>query len=282
MSLLFHSPQHVVRTPARLHSVVVALLLLPCGVKAVQSPVGPDSGDSTRSQVSVLLAQADGAVRDFDNKRALALYSEALAMESGNADILWRISRSFVDIGEHLPSATDAEKQKQLEMYEHALEIAGESVAADDKNSMAYTYHAIALSRVALFKGFWEYVGILKDIKVDLEKAIALDSTNHLAYYSLGMACLKAAERPWIFRWPMGIGWANTARALKNLEKAASLRQDMIRYQLASARALVEEGDYPSARVRLLQIPLLRTRDENDEQYRREARELLDRIKDEE
>ena len=226
--------------------------------------------------------QAEGAQRGFDSRKALVLYSEALTLESMNAEILWRMSRAYVDVGEHLPSVTDDEKQKQLAMYERALKTAAQGIAADGNNSMAYTCHAIALGKVAHFKGFWEYVGMLKDMKLDLEKAIALDSANHLAYYALGMACLKGSERPWMFRWPLGIGWANTERALKDLEKATSLRQDLIRYQLACARASVEEGNYDHARAHLLRIPLLQTQEEDDEQYRREAKELFERIKDEE
>ena len=60
------------------------------------------------------------------------------------------------------------------------------------------------------------------------------------------------------------------------------LRGDLIKYQLACARVLVTEGEYDRARVYLDRIPELQTLEEDDEQCRREAKELLDRIKDEE
>lgn len=263
-----------------LPAIIILLLSLASPAAAKQAAFTLQS-DTIRTEVGDLLAQADGAQRSFNNRKALALYSEALSIESRNADILWRVSRSYIEVGEHLPSATDQDRHKQLEMYEEALAAAARSIAADDDNSMAYTYHAIALSRVALFKGFWEYVGILKDTRKDLQKAIAIDSTNHLAYYALGMACFRGSERPWIFRWPLGIAWANTEQALRNFKKASTLRGDLIKYQLACARVLVAEGEYESARGYLNHIPNLQTLEEDDEQCRREAQELLDRIKDE-
>jgi len=261
-------------------AIIILLLSLPSPAAAQQAALTL-APDTTRTEVGDLIAQADGAQRNFNNRKALALYSEALAIESRNPDILWRVSRSYLEVGEHLPSATDQDRQKQLEMYEEALAAAARSIAADDDNSMAYTYHAIALSRVGLFKGFWEYVGILKDTRKDLKKAIAIDSTNHLAYYALGMACLRGSERPWIFRWPLGIAWANTEQALRYFEKASMLRGDLIKYQLACARVLVTDGEYDRARVYLRRISELQTMEEDDEQYRREATELFDRIKDE-
>ena len=261
---------------------IIILLLFASSPAAAKQAAFTLEPDTIKTEVGDLIAQADGAQRNFNNRKALALYSEALAIESRNADILWRVSRSYLEVGEHLPSATDQDRTKQLEMYEEALAAAARSITADDDNSMAYTYHALALSRVGLFKGFWEYVGILKDTRKDLKKAIAIDSTNHLAYYALGMACFRGSERPWIFRWPLGIAWANTEQALRNFEKASILRGDLIKYQLACARVLVTEGEYDRARVYLDRIPELQTLEEDDEQCRREAKELLDRIKDEE
>ncbi len=215
----------------------------------------------------------------FKNDSALQRYLAALALQPQNAEILWRISRAYIDIGEHLPITTDEEKKEQLATYERALEYAQRAIAADARNSMAYTRRAIANGRIALFKGVWESLDLVKRSKADLEKAIQLDPQNATAYYVLGRTHAKVSERPRIVRWPLGLGWANLEEAVKRYETAIALRPDFIMYRLDCARAYIELDDYEKARAHLSSIASLPTRDEDDDVFRKEARELLDRIR---
>jgi len=209
-------------------------------------------------------------------------FSESLlTIEAGNADLLWHISQAYVDIGEHLPTASDEEKDLQLAAYEKALDFAGRSVIADPRNSMALTRRAIAVGHISLFKGLWETVGLLKDMRSDLDRAVAIDSTNHLGIFWLGRTHMRVTDRPWIFRWPLGLGWGSRTEALRLFERAIGLRGDIIEYRIEYAKGLVDEGEYEKARVQLLLIPNLPTQDEDDERYRREAHELYALIKDE-
>jgi len=217
----------------------------------------------------------------FDNRTALSFYNRALKLESTNSELLWHISQAYVDIAEHLPAVSDEEKEAQLAMFEQALEFSEKSVTADTSNSMALTRRALARNRVSLFQGFWGTVGLYKKSRADLIKAIELDSLNDLAHFVLGMTHQHVAEKPWILRWPLGLAWASHAKALQHLEKAVMIRGDMIEYRLEFARALIEEEDYEQARTQLRVIPNLPTHDEDDDQFRREARELLESIKDE-
>ena len=271
--------------PGRASYLFLSLLFGWSGlIAAVQLEQPPQtlSPDSSHSSVRALIEQANVfASKYFDSRAALALYNRALSLESSNADLLWHISQAYIDIGEHLPTVTDEEKQQQLAMYEKAFEFAEKSVTADGENSMALTRRAIALSHVCLFKGLWETVGLLKDIRSDLERAVLLDSANHLAFYALGKTHMRVTERPWILRWPLGLGWGSRSDALRFFETAALLKRDLIEYRVECAKALIEEGEYEKARAHLLLIPGLPTQDEDDEHHRRDARELYETIKDE-
>jgi FimV-like protein len=249
------------------------VLLLPVTV-ALALP--PDS-----SRVQQLLAQGDScAEKVFDNQKALQYYESALASEPNSYEVLWRISRTYVDIGEHLPANSDEEKSKQLETYEKSLEFAKRAVAADPSGSMGYARRGIANGRIALFKGVWESLDLVKQTKADCEKAIALDPTNNSAYYVLGRTHMKVSEKPRIVRWPLGLSWANLDEAVKNYEKAISIRPNFIMYRIDCARAYIELEEYDKARLHLNMIATLPTLDEDDDQFRREARELLEEIKD--
>jgi len=130
-----------------------------------------------------------------------------------------------------------------------------------------------------LFKGIWESLDLVKQTKADCEKAIALDTTNAAAYYVLGRTHLKVTEKPKIIRWPLGLSWANLDESVKNFEKSIALRPEFIMYRLDCARAYVELDEYDKARVHLTTISTLPTMDEDDGQFRKEAQELLDKIK---
>lgn len=218
--------------------------------------------------------------RLFHNRPALQSYFAALALEPNNEEILWRISRTYVDIGEHLPVGTDEEKQQQLASYEMALDYANKALAANSRCSMAYVRRAIANGRIALFKGVWESMDLVKQAKADLERAIELDETNATAYYVLGRTHAKVSERPRIVRWPLGLGWASLDRAVEQYERAIALRPNFIMYRLDCARAYVELDEYEKARAHLTRIASLPTMDEDDDQFRKEANDLLERIRD--
>ncbi len=258
------------------------LLILVFGIIiSVPSMVSASAlGDST--QVSQLITQGDEfAEIIFDNQKALEKYTEASVLSQNDYEILWRLSRTYVDIGEHLPKNTDAEKQNQLEWYEKSLDFAKKAVAANPKGAMGYTRAAIANGRIALFRGIWESLDLVKKTKADCEKAIALDSTGPGAYYVLGRTNAKVCEKPKFIRWPLGIGWANMDDAVKNYEKAIELRPSFIMYRLDCARAYVEMDEYGKAREHLTKIASLPKEDEDDDVFRKEAAELLDKIKNE-
>lgn len=228
-----------------------------------------------------LIAEGDEfSEKKFDNYKALEKYLEAYKIAPQNYDVLIRLSKVYVDIGEHLPTRTKEEKQKQLEMYEKAKQYADLAIQVNPNGSMGYTRRAIALGRIALFKGVWESVEIVKKIKEDAEKAIQLDPNNSVAYYVLARTHAKLCEKPKLFRTPLGLGWANYDDAIKNFEKAISLRPTFIMFRLDAAKTYIEVKNYKKAKEHLTKIAELPTEDEDDPIFRQEAKELLEKIKD--
>lgn len=229
--------------------------------------------------ISDLVAQADHyAMVAFNREKAFEKLQQAEKIDPNNFDVLWRLSRSYVDIGEHLPSNTDAEKQKQLELYQKALDYAEKAVLAKPTASEGYVRRAIANGRVALFKGVWSAIDYVKQVKADCEKAIAINPNDAVAYYVLGRTHAKLCEKPKIVRWPLGLAWANMEEAIKNYEKALSLRGNFIMYRLDAARAYIEEGEKTKAKEYLIAISAYPKQDEDDDQYRKEAKELLEKL----
>lgn len=226
-----------------------------------------------------LISEADNfSTVMFDNQKALDKLIQAEKSDQNNFGVLWRISRSYVDIGEHLPNTTDAEKEKQLEYYQKAFDYADKAVKAKPDSAIGYVRRAIANGRVALFKGVWSAIDFVKQVKVDCEKAISLDPANGAAYYILGRTHAKLCEKSKIIRWPLGLGWANMEESLKNYDKSIALRPTFILYRLDAARAYNEEDNTVKAKELLISISALPKQDEDDDQYRKEAKVLLEKL----
>lgn len=228
-----------------------------------------------------LLAEGDRySEQVFDDQKALQSFQSALTLAPNDYEILWRISRSYADIGEHMPRKTDDEKQKQLQVYEQSLEFAQKAIAANGNGSMGYTRRAITNGRIALFRGVWESIDLVKQIKADCEKAIQLDPKNAAAYYVLGRAHAKVCEKPKMIRWPLGLSWASMDDAIQNFEKAIALRPGFAMYRLDCAKAYIEEDEYEKAKQHLHIIPTLAKENEDDELFKQDAAQLLEKIKD--
>jgi tetratricopeptide (TPR) repeat protein len=228
-----------------------------------------------------LLAEGDQySEKLFDNQKALQSFQAALALAPNDYEILWRLSRTYADIGGHMPFATAAEKQKQLEVYDRSLEFAKKAISANANGSMGYVRRAITNGRIALYRGVWESIDLVKQVKADCEKSIQLDPNNAAAYYVLARSHAKVCEKPKMVRWPLGLGWANMDTALYNFEKSIALRPNFAMYRLDCAKAYIEEDEYDKAKLHLRMIPTLPKANEDDEKFKQEAAQLLEKIKD--
>ncbi|MFN3694117.1 MAG: tetratricopeptide repeat protein, partial [Ignavibacterium sp.] len=166
-----------------------------------------------------LLKEGDNYVAQFDNQKALEVYQKADQLFPNNWEVYWRLSRAYVDIGEHLPDKTDREKDTQLEYYKKAFDYADKAVKLAPTQSITYVRRAIANGRIALFEGVFSAVGTVKDVKNDCEKAIQLGNGGNyvqaLAHYVLGRTHLKVCEKPYLVRLPLGLGWGDTEKAVQ-------------------------------------------------------------------
>jgi tetratricopeptide (TPR) repeat protein len=151
-----------VKTTVQRERIVLCALVVSMFWAAQLFASAPDT-----SRVDQLIVQGNMySEKTFENQKALDSYEAALKLDPNNYEVLWRISRSLVDLGEHLPAGTDEEKAKQLELYDKSREFANKAIAANATGAMGYTRRAIANGRVALFKGVWESLDLVKQVRI--------------------------------------------------------------------------------------------------------------------
>jgi tetratricopeptide (TPR) repeat protein len=225
-----------------------------------------------------MLQNSDDLFDKFDNRTAKEILLDANKIYPHNANVMWRLSRVEMHIADHMPASDEKQKDTQLNAYEIAYSYADSAVAADPRNSMAYTFRAATNGKIALFKGVFSVAPIVKQVRADCEKAISLDPNNSIAYYILGRTHAKLAEKPTVFRWPLGLAWGNIDDAIRFFQKAVSLDPTFIMFRLDLAKALLSTDDYKKAEEQLEAIASLPKRDEDDDARKSEAENLLTKI----
>lgn len=235
--------------------------------------------------VDDLIKQGDElATKDFNHTAALEKYTQAEKLSPNNWEILWRLSRVHADIAEKMPGSTSEQKDAQLVKYQKSFEYADKAVKLAPDKSVTYVRRAVTNGRIALFKGIFSAIGLVKDVKADAEKAIKLGNggkeVQALAHYVLGRAHLKVCDKGYLVRLPLGLGWGDMKVSIAELKKAVELRSDFRMFHLDLARAYVKEEEYQKAKEHLYKIPYISVANQEDDKYLAESKKLLSEIKD--
>ena len=240
---------------------------------------------SSAQSVDELLKEGDQYVTEFHHQKALDTYLKADKLSPNNWDVLWRISRAYVDLGEKMPDKTDEQKAEQEKVYQKSFEYADKSVKNGSNKSITYVRRAIANGRIALFQGIFSAPGTVNDVKEDCEKAIQLGNGDNyvqaLAQYVLGRTHLKVCETSYLVRVPIGLGWADTEDAVRYLETANKLKPNFRMFMYELSKAYVEEDEYDKAKEILKKIEKAPKIDENADKVLAEAKKLYEEIKNE-
>jgi tetratricopeptide (TPR) repeat protein len=235
--------------------------------------------------VEDFMIEGDNFNREFNHQKSLESYLKADQLSPSNWEIMWRISRAYVDIGNKMPENTDEEKDAKVAMYEKAFLYADSAVSLAEDQSVVYVRRAIVNGRIALFEGVFSAIGTVNDVRDDCERAIELNNGGNyvqaLAHYVLGRAHAKVCEKPYLLRLPLGLGWGDMEEAIRELENAIKLKPNYRMFYLELAKAYIEEGEYELAKENLLLLEKAPFILEDDELYLQEAKTLLIEVNEE-
>ncbi len=235
--------------------------------------------------VEELISEGDAAYKMFDNQGALKIFEKADSLFPDNWEVKWRLSRTLVDIGEHMPSETSDDEEAQIKVYERALALAEKAVALNDKESVNYLRRAIANGKIALFKGVFSVAGVVNKVKADCEKSIQLNTGGNevqgTTHYVFARTHSKISEKWAPARSVIGLGWADWEVAIKEFQIALELRPEFMMVYLDYAKALMREDLFKEALNQLekgLKCPHI---DEDDSARVEEIKTLIAEVKEE-
>ncbi|WP_417664629.1 hypothetical protein [Pseudidiomarina donghaiensis] len=209
-------------------------------------------------------------------KLKIALMTAALALLSSQAATattaatLEDIQKRWAEVNYTL------QDEAQEKAFEALLAQAKQWVQQQPNNAEAYIWQGIVQSTYAGAKGGLGALGLAKDARASLEKALALqpDALQGSAYASLGTLYFKVPG------WPLGFGDDDKAKEL--LEKALEFNPDGIDPNYFYADYLYEQRNYREAQQfaqKALAAPARPERPLADAERRKEVEALYAKIR---
>lgn len=194
----------------------------------------------------------DQAYAGFDDVKALEHYREALKLEPNNYEALWKASRAIVDIADVIPATDPDAKGRQKTMYTEATELGRKAVAANPGDTWGHFQYAAANGKRLLLLGKKEQIDASKAVRSEIDKALELDPTNHLAWHALGRWHRRMDEIGGVKR-ALGsliygsIPKGSYAESEKALRKAIELHPEYVIHYLELGRTLAALKRYDEA-----------------------------------
>jgi len=177
------------------------------------------------------LASGDALFLRMDYHAAVQDYEAALSEASPDPELLWRIARACVCIGE-----VEEDAHKRLTVLRKAEACARRCIASESGCPEGHTWLAAALGYLALEGGIQEQVALSRELLAETDRALALDPRNDAALSIRGS----------FFRALGNVGWfkkqlaslfvgeipdGGFAEAEKSLLEAIAIAPDIMRHQ---------------------------------------------------
>lgn len=250
---------------------VVVLLLIGSPVLAVSSAAQSSDGEALASA----LDRVDSMRSAGNFQDALSRLEELRTEYGDNAEVLWRMSFTEVDIAKTLD-----EKEARGKRYQEALTFADAALVADSSNAHAHLAKAIAEGRIALDAGTKERVQRSRAVKRHADRAIELDPSLDGAYHTRarwhrGVADLGFFSRAIVKTVYGGLPEASFEQSVKDFQQAIELHDERL-HRLELAKTYLKMDREEDARKELKKVLEMPAEDPFDPEYKEEAQTLLE------
>lgn len=201
----------------------------------------------------------------FNNQKyteSIKEYEEVLDIDPHNDEALWKIGRSYNEIGE------DAPKEERLAYHERAVEYCQRAVALNPQSIEGHFELSRSLGQVALFKGALKTLFLAGKIKKEAEIVLKLDPTHDGAHHILG---IWYREAPWF------IG-GNKVKSVKEFKLSIKYKPEFILHHLELAKTYLSMKEYRLAYEELRKALDLPNTIPEDTDNKEKSKDLLDEI----
>ena len=272
--------------PLSLLLCFVATLFLSMAVKSLAAELSPNQGpahDCCRQDVDIARwhKNADRLYAQFRPREAIRELQKILEVDGRNFEALVKMARAYIDVGDMIPETGANWKERKLKEYAVAEDYARRALKVDPNSTWSHFWVAAALGNSAMVSPISRQLELANQIRGEIEKAIALDGKNGLAYHAYGVWHRKVAEIGSASRvfasvlYGQSVPAGSLEKSVEYLKKAVELNPTFIVSRLELARSHIAREEWEPARVLLRSIPDLPIQFSDDAKHKKQAAQLL-------
>jgi tetratricopeptide (TPR) repeat protein len=226
---------------------LIIILASPGSAAQVDEPVSPPDAETACPQCrndSVEIAQlhktADRLYAQFKPKEAANELLKILRADPQNFEALIKLSRAYIDLGDMIPESAPDWKERRLKDYQTAEDYARRAIKANPNSTWGHFYLGASLGLTAVVSPIARQVELAEEIRLALEKSLALDANNGFAYHAYGVWHRKIAEIGKMSRvfasvlYGRSLPQGSMEKSVEYLKKAIALNPTVIVSRLAA------------------------------------------------
>jgi tetratricopeptide (TPR) repeat protein len=269
--------------------MAIMLFLVPLNVGAAEINLAEEGAHGCcryDADIARWHKNADRLYAQFRAREAINELQRILDVDGRNFEALIKMARAYVDIGDTITESGANWKERKLKEYVAAEDYARRAIKVDPNSTWGHFWLAAALGNSALVSPIARQLELANEIRAQLEKAIALDPKNGLAYHAYGVWHRKVAEIGTASRafasvlYGQSVPGGSMEKSIEYLKRAVELNPTIIISRLELARSHLAREEWEPARVLLQSIPDLRIQFSDDSKHKKQAAQLLAEIKD--
>ena len=253
----------------RMPVILTMLVMLPMLLMA------QEAGD-----IAGLLAKGEECTAKFDHEGAAVCYTNVLKIDPNNYEALWKAGDSYTEIADRLP---EKEKDQKEVYFEKARDLCEKAIEVNPEGWEGHFRLAVALGRLALFRGGKEKIKLSEMVKAEGDKALALNPEADGVYHLLGRWHQNLANLSGVLKFFAkvlygGVPPASNEEAVTLFQKAIELNPTHIEHYLELARTYKYMGKKELMREPLEKVLSLPNVEEDDPEFKAEAQEMLKKL----
>lgn len=251
-------------------------------------PLDPRNGCPQCRNDSIEVAQlhknADRLYAQFNPKEAANELLKILRVDDQNFEALIKLSRAYIDLGDMIPESGSDWKERRLKDYRAAEGYARRAIKANPNSTWGYFYLGASLGVAAVVSPVARQVELAEEIRVALEKSLALDPNNGFAYHAYGVWHRKVSEIGKMSRmfasvlYGRSLPQGSLEKSVEYLKRAIAINPTVIVSRLELANTYMAMEDFQAARTMLSSIRNLPIQFSDDAKHKQRAEELLEEV----